>query len=376
MRLHTIAKFGGILSIILFLLGVGMYWFAKLSEAGDGRNMDLLTLVPSDCIGVLETDNLDHFSNKFPQTSYAVQLDTLRSLGIVRAVLDDVTKYSTIGAHRLGNQMNHLMVSFHSETNIHDVVVYFRMTKDAKKLLTEIMLGSDKAALIKKESYRGERISIYPAGHTRFISVYSGSGFLAVSYHKRLIEKVIDAVKDDTSLRNDPNFSDVRYSKTANFMTFYGKTAALPILAEKDDNCWSEFNIHMNSEVFYLSGALLGPDSCLKNVGTRLDNIKTMSEDNFLVVSGQHQVDSCISEAIITPHNTLFDECLSNLSRDASYIMVADIDKVAGDLEHYQSFVPAFVKANMDLFRSFILSVQITKLENKLSHIIVFTYKG
>ena len=161
MRLHTIAKFGGILSIILFLIGVGMYWFAKLSEAGDGRHMDLLTLVPSDCIGVLETDNFDHFSNKFPQTSYAVQLDTLRDSGIVHNILNDVTKYSTIGAHRLGNQMNHMMVSFHSETDIHDVVVYFRMTKDAKKLLTQIVLGSDKAALIKKEEYRGERISVY-----------------------------------------------------------------------------------------------------------------------------------------------------------------------------------------------------------------------
>ena len=376
MRLHTIAKFGGILSIILFLIGVGMYWFAKLSEAGDGRHMDLLTLVPSDCIGVLETDNFDHFSNKFPQTSYAVQLDTLRDSGIVHNILNDVTKYSTIGAHRLGNQMNHMMVSFHSETDIHDVVVYFRMTKDAKKLLTQIVLGSDKAALIKKEEYRGERISVYPAGHTRFISVYSGTGFLAVSYHKRLIEKVIDALKDDTSLRHDPNFSCVRQPKSANFMTFYGKAAALPILADKGDNCWSEFNIHMNSEVFYLSGSLLGQENCFKKIQDRMDDIQIMSEENFLVVSGQHKVDSCISEAIIAPHSTFFDECVSNLSREASYIMVADIDKVASDLERYKSFIPQFVINNMGLFRSFILSVQITKLENRLSHIFVFTYKG
>lgn len=375
MRLHTIAKIGGVLSIILFLIGVGMYCFAKLSEAGDGRNMDLWTLVPDDCIGVLETDNLDYFSNEFPQTSYATQLDTLRSSGIIHTILSDITQYSSIGAHRLGNQMNHLMVSFHSTTDIHDVVVYFRMTKDAKKLLADIASESNRRIISKKEAYRGKKLRIYSTGNTRFVTVYSGAGFLAVSYHKRLIERVIDAEKDGTSLRNDDNFSNLQGSKSANYMTLYAKAPVLPILAEKGDECWSEFNIHMNSEVFYLSGSLMGQGKCLQNIENRLDRIGMTSEEDFLVVSGQHQVDSCISEAIIAPQHLLFDECVSNLSREASYIMVADLDKVASSSQQYTGFIPTFIQDNLPIFRSFILSVQITKLENRLSHIFVFTYK-
>ena len=376
MKLHTIAKIGGVLSIILFLIGVGMYCFAKLSEAGDGRNMDLWTLVPNDCIGVLETDNLDYFSNEFPQTSYATQLDTLRSSGIIHTILADITQYSSIGAHRLGNQMNHLMVSFHSTTDIHDVVVYFKMGKDAKKLLSDIVTNYNQLNAPKKETYRGKRLYIYPCGHTRFVTVYSGAGFLAVSYHKRLIERVVDAEKDGTSLRNDDNFSNLQGSKSANYMTLYGKTPSLPILAEKESSCWSEFNIHLNSDVFYLSGSLMGQGRCLKKIEERIDEIDMIAEEDFLVVSGQHKVDSCISESIIAPQHKLFEECVSNLSREASYIMVADLEKVASSPQQYAEFVPTFIRDNLPILRSFILSVQITKLENRLSHIFVFTYKN
>lgn len=375
MKLHTIARFGGALSVILFLIGVGMYCFARLTEAGDGRNMNLLTLVPDDCMGVLETDNLEYFSNEFPHTSYALQLDTLRASGIIHTILADMTSSSAVGSHRLGNQMSHLVISFHSAKDIHDVVVYFRMTKDAKKMLTEMVPGGKLSSYYKKETYRGESIRIYPCGNTRFLTVYSGNGFLAVSYQKRLIERVIDARKDGSSLRNDENFCAFNHNKTANFMTFYSKSTILPVLAKKDDRCWSEFNIHINSDVFYLSGALVGQDECMRALDERLEDMDLIADDRFLVASGVNKVDSCISEAIIAPHNALFDECVANLSRDASFIMVADLDKVEADSERFKAYIPTFVMDNLDLFRSFILSVQITKLENRLSHIFVFTYK-
>lgn len=56
-------------------------------------------------------------------------------------------------------------------------------------------------------------------------------------------------------------------------------------------------------------------------------------------------------------------------------MMVADMDKVAGQIDKYAPYLPLFIKDHIYLFRSFILSVQITKVGNKLSHIFVFTYK-
>ena len=377
MKLHTVAKFGGILSVILFLVGVAMYCFAKLSEAGEGRNMDLMTLVPSDCVGVLETDNLDYFYNEFPQTSYAAELNTLRNAGSIHSILNDIKEFSNVGSHRLGNQMNHVMVSFHSEIDVHDVVAYFKMGKDSKRLLSELIRSKEGVKLEpKRETYRGENIDIYPLGHTQFVAVYNGKGFLAVSYQKRLIERVIDARKDDTSLRNDANFSSIQRTKTANYMTFYAKSLALPVLDEEKTHCWNTFDVHLNSDVFYLSGGVFGPQTCMQKVCNKLDEVQLVDKEDFLMVSGKNKVDSCISEAIIAPNHSLFDECVSNLSREASYIMVADLAQLNGTENYLKDNVPDFVQRHLNLFSPFILSVQITKLEDRLSHIFVFTYKN
>ena len=376
MRLHTIAKLGGVLSIILFLVGVGMYGFAKLSEAGNGKNVDLLTLVPSDCIRVLETDNLEYFSNEFPRTSYAEHLESFNNTGAVNSILSQILQYSSVGSHRLGNQLNRLLVSFHNPDNTEDVVVYFKMSKESKRILSRIFSDKEKVTSPKKESYRGKDIVVLPFGQNRFIAAYSGKGFLAVSYQKRLIEKVIDAEKEQTSLRYDENFVKIHHSKSANFMTIYARTPAIPLLCNEPATCWNEYDVHLNSEVFYLSGRMYADQSCIEKANERLVGIKMKAENDFLIVSGQHQVDSCVSEAIVTPHDALFDECVSTLSREASYIMVADLDKVAKDPAKYSTFLPLFVRGNLEKFRSFILSVQVTKLQDRLSHILVFTYKN
>lgn len=376
MKLHTIAKMGGFISVILFLIGVGMYGFAKLSETGNGKNIDLLTLVPSNCIRVLETDNLEYFSNEFAQTSYAERLDSLGQTGLVNSILTNILRYSSEGAHRLGNQMNRLLVSFHSPVNDGNVVVYFRMSKESKRLLAKIFSEKEKASSRKVETYRGEEILIFPYQQTKFIAAYSGKGFLAVSYQKRLIEQVIDAQKDRTSLRYDPSFSKIQQSKSANFMTIYGKTPAFPFVCPDNLTSWNEFDIHLNSDVFYLTGRMYADEACVQYVHEGLKGIQMKSDNHFLLVSGQHQVDSCISESIVSPHDMLFDECVSTLSREASFIMVADLDQVADRPEEYSSYLPKFVRSNVNKFRGFILSVQLTKLEDRISHILVFTYKN
>ena len=67
MKLRTVGKLGVILSVILFCIGVGLYSFARLSLAESGKDADLLAVVPSDCIGLLETDNIEFMVNEFPQ---------------------------------------------------------------------------------------------------------------------------------------------------------------------------------------------------------------------------------------------------------------------------------------------------------------------
>ena len=61
MRLRTVAKLGVVLSVVLFCIAVGFYEFTRLSMTDRGREFNLFSLVPSNSIGVLESDNINYF---------------------------------------------------------------------------------------------------------------------------------------------------------------------------------------------------------------------------------------------------------------------------------------------------------------------------
>lgn len=378
MQIRSVIKLGVVLSVVLFCIGIAFYGFARLSMADKENRVDIFEFVPKDCAGILETDNIDNFMHVFSQAAYSSQLDTLHRAGLMNDILSDLSRYSSAAAHGLSYQMNHVVISFHRPHTAMDVVAYFRIGKEGKHQLIEAVKGKHGADFIpKKETYRGKKIEIYPLSSTRYLSVYTTDGLVVVSYQKKLIELVIDAVKDNNSLREDSVFTSIHHPQPASFITIYGRTPSVPFLGKESCHSWSEYDIHLNSEVFYLSGQMKEEQAdCLDRMLQAVHTVPVVSEsDSLLVVSGRERVDSCISKVIASPSHTLFDECVSNLSRDASYIMVTDMEKVAAAPEQFASYLPPFLIRHADLFRSFILSIQFTEVNNRLSHIFVFTYK-
>lgn len=378
MQIRSVIKLGVVLSVVLFCIGIAFYGFARLSMADKENRVDIFEFVPKDCAGILETDNIDNFMHVFSQAAYSSQLDTLHRAGLMNDILSDLSRYSSAAAHGLSYQMNHVVISFHRPHTAMDVVAYFRIGKEGKHQLIEAVKGKHGADFVpKKETYRGKKIEIYPLSSTRYLSVYTTDGLVVVSYQKKLIEQVIDAVKDNNSLREDSVFTSIHHSQPASFITIYGRTPSVPFLGKESCHSWSEYDIHLNSEVFYLSGQMKEEQAdCLDRMLQAVHTVPVVSEsDSLLVVSGRERVDSCISKVIASPSHTLFDECVSNLSRDASYIMVTDMEKVAAAPEQFASYLPPFLIRHADLFRSFILSIQFTEVNNRLSHIFVFTYK-
>ena len=376
MRFRTVVKIGVGLSVLLFCVGVAFYSFLSLTDAEKGKDINMFALIPDDCNGVLDTDNICYYTSEFPRTSYAIDLDTLHHSELINNILTDITKYTSVNTHGLSNQIKRLMISFHDSTPTKDVVAYFNIAGGGNKFVLDILrqkYGSD--VYPKTEEYRGRKIEIYPLGKTaNFLSVLSGDGYIVVSYHKNLIERVIDAVKDGSSLAKDTVFSKHQIKKSANYLTFYGRTGSFPLLSD-NKNVWSEFELHLNSDVLYLSGSMYEPDSCMHDTNLRLDNIRNVLSDSILIVSGREKVDSCITNAISQSRSSIFYHCLSNLSREASYIMVADMDKVIQNIDQYSPYVPEFICDNIELFRPFIISSQITEVDGGFSHIYVFTYK-
>lgn len=313
-----------------FCIGIAFYGFARLSMADKENRVDIFEFVPKDCAGILETDNIDNFMHVFSQAAYSSQLDTLHRAGLMNDILSDLSRYSSAAAHGLSYQMNHVVISFHRPHTAMDVVAYFRIGKEGKHQLIEAVKGKHGADFVpKKETYRGKKIEIYPLSSTRYLSVYTTDGLVVVSYQKKLIEQVIDAVKDNNSLREDSVFTSIHHTQPASFITIYGRTPSVPFLGKESCHSWSEYDIHLNSEVFYLSGQMKEEQAdCLDRMLQAVHTVPVVSEsDSLLVVSGRERVDSCISKVIASPSHTLFDECVSNLSRDASYIMVADMEK-------------------------------------------------
>lgn len=378
MQIRSVIKLGVVLSVVLFCIGIAFYGFARLSMADKESRVDVFEFIPKDCAGILETDNIDNFMHGFSQAAYSSQLDTLHRAGLMNDILSDLSRYSSAAAHGLSYQMNHVVFSFHYPHIAMDVVAYFRIGKEGKHQLIEAVKGKHGADFVpKKEIYRGKKIEIYPLSSTKYLSVYTTDGLVVVSYQKKLIEQVIDAVKDNSSLREDSVFTSIHHPQPASFITIYGRTPSVPFLGKESCHSWSEYDIHLNSEVFYLSGQMKEEQAdCLDRMLQAVHTVPVVSEkDSLLVVSGRERVDSCISKVIASPSHTLFDECVSNLSRDASYIMVTDMEKVAASPEQFVSYLPPFLIRHADLFRSFILSIQFTEVNNRLSHIFVFTYK-
>lgn len=378
MQIRSVIKLGVVLSVVLFCIGIAFYGFARLSMADKESRVDIFEFIPKDCAGILETDNIDNFMHGFSQAAYSSQLDTLHRAGLMNDILSDLSRYSSAAAHGLSYQMNHVVFSFHYPHTAMDVVAYFRIGKEGKHQLIEAVKGKHGADFVpKKEIYRGKKIEIYPLSSTKYLSVYTTDGLVVVSYQKKLIEQVIDAVKDNSSLREDSVFTSIHHPQPASFITIYGRTPSVPFLGKESCHSWSEYDIHLNSEVFYLSGQMKEEQAdCLDRMLQAVNTVPVVSDkDSLLVVSGRERVDSCISKVIVSPSHTLFDECVSNLSRDASYIMVTDMEKVAASPEQFVSYLPPFLIRHADLFRSFILSIQFTEVNNRLSHIFVFTYK-
>jgi hypothetical protein len=74
--------------------------------------------------------------------------------------------------------------------------------------------------------------------------------------------------------------------------------------------------------------------------------------------------------------HSLFNECVANLSNEASFSLVADMEAYDGNESALSPYLPSFVQKKADLFSPFILSLQYSLVDGKLSHLWTFTYKN
>ena len=380
MKFKTLIKLGTFSSVFLFCVAVGFYAFTHLTLIDQNRSIDLFSLVPADSEAVVESENVDAFFKEYSQLNYHEELKNIHFPELFSFLLNQLNTYATENAHGLSSQMNHVLVSYHDRSRANNQVIYFRKGFADEAMLTDMLREfSSNEFLIKKETYRGESILIHPLGTQDFLSVFSGKGFFAVSYQKELIEKVIDTYLDKTSVKENKQFAKlISKKKTPHYLTYYTRNFSLPFLKDKEPERWCEYDFHISSDVLFITGeSIWDDDSGREQVECSLRDVETMVEKDAFVSSDKDSIQyymNLAQENCEGKDMVLHNECMAALSHDASFALVANMEKVFEEKERFEPYIPTFITRNEKTFRHFLLSTQLTFVENRPSCIWVLTY--
>ena len=377
MKLRSVVKLCTFVSVALFCLAMGYYAFMRLDMARRNRSFNLYSIVPSNCIGVLESDDVSTLFHEMSIANYSREFQQFQFPGLMNFILTGLSEYAENNAHGLDYQMNRLLVSFHAPGTPRDQVIYFQINPADESLLTDMFAEyAPNDFLPKEEDYRGKRIVIYPLGHTEYLTAYSEDGFLAVSFQKRLIEQVVDTRLDGESLDDDEVFASLKKEKKSQeLLSLYSRSMAVPLLNREGSGVWSEYDIHVNSDVLYLAGDVYAPEDA-EELYVVPEEPFFVKELGLMISTDKDSTEYYIHEASEEVYrDDLFERCVANLTQDAVFTMVVDMQHVWLDKERFKAYLPKFVQENALVFRPFILSVQYTMHNGGLSHFWVFTYK-
>lgn len=381
MQLKTIAKIGTIISVLLFCFAVGFYAFMRLEATDRSRDINLFSLVPSDCVGVLESDRIQGVLNQVSMLNYNQELNGFHFPGLFDFFLSELDAYASDNVHGLSQQLDHFLVSFHEPVSSRNQVIYFKLGNADEQMLSDILRNYASGHFLpKEETYRGKTIFVYPLNHEEFIAAYIADEFFVVSYQKRLIEAVIDAQQDGTSLNDDALFAKIiSRKKSPDFLTLYSQLPSMPFW-ETEQPCWCEYDFHLNSDVVYLTGETFVSDEpvLLETMTETIREIPLVHEPDLFISSDKDSTNFYMDvayDANESGNRLLFNECMANLSNEASFTMVVDMKKVVDEPERFQTYLSPFVLENAALFQPFILSAQYSLNGSRPSHMWVFTYK-
>jgi hypothetical protein len=363
-------------------VAAGFYGLDRLAVANQNRERNLYEFVPGDCLGVMESDNAGFYMGLLPQMNYAAKLESYSATELFNFIFGGLDEYATNKAHGLSSQMSRLLVSFHAPGTPRDQVVYFRTGIGEDKILVEMLkerLKSDFRP--KKEKYRGKTLTIYPINDQDFLTTYAEDDVLVVSYEKRLVEQVIDAKESGHSLQRDKVFAKAQSSKkNHHYLTYYSRGTAVPYLGN-DSTSWSEYDLHFNSDVIYLSGDTYTADSIavMKRLEGQLTLVPNVKEDSVIISGNRTSVSDYITDAYNREEGAhtheLFNECVAGMSTDALFMLVTDMRKAEEEPLRFRPFIPQFVMDNAAMLDAFIYSSQLSMVNGRLSHILMLTYK-
>ena len=235
MKLKEVAKIGVIVSILLFCLAVGSFEFIRLTDTDKSHEFDLYSLVPNDCIALLESDNLNFFISDYEEISFLKELHNFQNASISHLFFHRLMESNTENKHGISNLISRILISYNPTMSDDGEVLYVRTNNEGKRFIEYILENdSNKRISPKKEKYRKKNILIYPLLNGQFLATFKDDGFYVMSFQKNLIEQVIDTYSDMDGIDQDEILRQARENKKAhNYLTLYSRFSFMPMLNEE-----------------------------------------------------------------------------------------------------------------------------------------------
>lgn len=237
-----------VLSIILLTLII--WWgYTNLSQKEVNADIDLYTLVPSDSKAILESKDFSTLQKNIHSSHFTEEYGLLHVSDLLNDFISYLENVSKQQAHGLSSEMSsQILVSFHHPNTTQDQVIYGRLGKNDKQLITDLINNHTTSKHSPKQlTYKGETITIYSFGK-EFLACYFKPGFFAISLQEKLIEKVIDAYKEDSSIKENKSFNTLKNKNKHN------EQLSLYFQTNNSIDTWNEYEIRMNSGAIYITG--------------------------------------------------------------------------------------------------------------------------
>lgn len=224
------------------------FFYAQINLKEKSMKADLFTLVPHDAQAILETNNINALFESLDLCSFRKQYEELNFSELLTFLDRKVDDRAERKGHGLSVPMSNVLISFHAPGGSKDQVLYGHLGNGDLSLIDNILKELNTTGYAPKEvGYKGKKLVIYPLTNHSFLTCYFQRNCYAISFQKKLIEKVVDACRDKDGIKSDPSFAQVHKShKNDNGVRLYAYTAPL---AE-----WTQYDMRIRNNSVYLNG--------------------------------------------------------------------------------------------------------------------------
>lgn len=231
---------------IVVILSTFCWWgYNRLSLQEEQADIDLFALVPTDCEAIVEVQDVNTLYKNLHGLPYLDSYDLQEVSSLLSLLMGNIESLSKQQAHGLSTEMNRqLLISFHQPGTLRDQIIYGRYTHGDLNSITQlIQTQTGKSFRPKKTVYKGKEIIVFPIKND-FIACYIHAGVFAISFQKKLIEKVIDTYAS----------SQKESIQWAEKETKHNEQLALYLPTKDKKQPWRHYEIRMNADAIYLTG--------------------------------------------------------------------------------------------------------------------------